>query len=72
MGSYADHSGGRTLAGHWDGTAWTRAARPSPGGGAGLSSITAGPLASARAVGQFSGVGGDKAFAVRYRTAAPA
>ncbi len=53
---------------HWNGTAWTRAASPSPGAGGGLEGITASPTAQAWAVGQFGAVGGADAFAVRYCT----
>jgi hypothetical protein len=55
---------------HWNGTAWTRAASPSPGAGGNLAGITASSPANAWAVGQFSAVGGDNAFAVRYCTPA--
>jgi hypothetical protein len=57
---------------HWNGTAWTRAASPSPGAGGNLVGIAAISPANAWAVGQFGAVGGDDAFAVRYCTRAAA
>jgi len=50
----------------WNGTAWTRAASPSPGAGGNLVGIAANSPANAWAVGQFGAVGSDNAFAVRY------
>src|SRR5262249_47411778 len=38
---------------HWNGTAWTRAASPSPGAGGNLVGIAASPAANTWAVGQF-------------------
>src|ERR1700734_1174218 len=51
----------RSLILHWNGTAWTRAASPSPGAGGNLAGITASSSANAWAVGQFGAVGGDNA-----------
>jgi hypothetical protein len=51
---------------HWNGTAWTRAASPSPGAGGNLVGIAASSPANTWAVGQFGAVGGDNALAVRY------
>jgi hypothetical protein len=69
VGDTANGAGSQTsVIFHWNGTAWTRAASPSPGAGGGLDGVTASSPAGAWAVGQFGAVGGDDAFAVRYCT----
>ena len=68
VGYTSNGAGNQPLILHWNGTAWTRAASPSPGAGGDLAAITASSPANTWAVGQFSAVGPDNAFAVRYCT----
>jgi hypothetical protein len=65
-GYISNGAGNQPLILHWNGTAWTPAASPSPGAGGTLVGIAAGSPSSTWAVGQFGAVGGDDALAVRY------
>jgi hypothetical protein len=58
VGSYADTNGGRTLAEHWNGTAWSVVPSPDPGGsGDFLSAVSAVSPSAIWAVGEYE-IGG--------------
>jgi hypothetical protein len=51
---------------HWNGTAWTRAASPDPGGRGNLAAIAESSPGNAWAIGQDLGPGADNPVAIRY------